>query len=292
MVVSSSLPISASKSLDLQKLQQQVLAIESQLKSEHPRQADLILTALNERLLTPPTPISANQTNKQQTVSQPEEQIEPFHADTQRSEYSLSTEEKQVILDKLSSLGQQPQTAGKDELLYLEQQLADWLQLDVSSSYEDITLPYYQGLIEALPHLKQSPTDSLSKKLFIQEAGISSQRSFFGWQHQNGQSRYDSQDEYLVGLPLFHLESWRTQFQKLSKRLINHQMLVINPSDSILLLARVHNIYFHPNNKYQFGGSPRLIREGNFWSPQNMGKAIVFFVNQNLDTTKLGKIKI
>lgn len=283
--MSQQLPNETGGTLNLEKLRHQVLTAESQLKSEYPQQADLILAALNERLLTPPAPVGDDSMRGGLIIDKIDQ------TDQKLNSNAVSTEEKQAILDKLAVLGRQPLATSADELLYLEQQLSDWLNLDIDSSHHDIALPHNQGMIAALPHLKQSPTDSLTKKPVLKEAGLTSKRSFFGWQHLINQTKPDPHHEFFISLPIFHLDAWSTQFQTLSKWFLNQAMLVINPTDGIFMIAKVHDIFFEPSNKYQFGGSPQLIRAGKFWSPQNMGKVIVFFVTDENQAVKPGKLK-
>jgi len=166
------------------------------------------------------------------------------------------------------------------------------LGFEVTSELQNQQLAYYLGKIASLPYLKRSPTDSITPKTIPHEAGIQSKRSFFGWSDPFISSKAQNSEGYHVSLPLLHLPSWSTQFQTLSQWYKNRKMLVINPTNAIFVIATVNDLYYHPSNTFQFGGSPLLIRQGGFWSPQNLGRALVLFVTENKAELQPGVIQV
>jgi hypothetical protein len=65
-------------------------------------------------------------------------------------------------------------------------------------------------------------------------------------------------------------------------------MLIINPSDAVFAVAEVLNEYSDPSSKYQLGVSPAISREAVLWSPQNLGKVLVFFISDTNNSPNPG----
>lgn len=193
---------------------------------------------------------------------------------------SLSPEEQLEILQKLRQLSQLPgSTFDTETQLYLEQQLADLFGFEVSTTYQDLSLPFVKTTIESLPHLKSSPnlTDSLA--LPIPEAGLQSSRTLFGW-HMNNSSTKESTD-YWVSVPIRSLVSSQLSLSDIKKKTFKKKILLINPTEALYAVAHILDDYEDISHKYQLGGSPNLTREGLFWSPQNKGACMVFLINDS-----------
>lgn len=189
--------------------------------------------------------------------------------------------EKSIIFDKLRQTHRQPLSSIPPEtLLYLEQQLGDIFGLALTSETSIGSLPYLVGQIEAQPHLKSSPTDALNDHTSILEAGLRPQRSYYGWQTE----------PYGVTLPLHELVGWQTVSEKDRKAFLNQLILAINPLLEIAIVAKIIDIGPYHTQRYQFGGSPQLLREGKFWNPGCNGLTAVFFLESNSTHLKTGPL--
>lgn len=211
--------------------------------------------------------------------------IKKAHKPTLRFEKrqtSLTQEEIFSVVQKIAQLSQLPGlTFDKETELYLEQQLEDILGFGISATSSSIKLPFVKGTIYSLPHLYSSPTAHKNSPPRIKEAGLDSKRSLFGWRMQpaSTDSSTGINDEYWVSLPLRSFVSTDFSFVDIKKWAYKKKLLIINPLDAIYTVAEVMNEYNDPSNKYQIGGSPAVIRDGLFWSPQNLGKVMVFFMS-------------
>lgn len=192
---------------------------------------------------------------------------------------AINRSERSIIFDKLRHINSQPITSIKQEtLLYLEQQLSDIYGLVLSTESPLGNLPYLVGQIEAQAHLKSSPTDELLDHHTILEAGLRTQRSYFGWQSE----------KYGVALPLHELSQWHTITNQEKKHFAENLVLVINPVMEKALLAKIVDLGPHHTRRYQFGGTPQLIKDGGFWYPGCNGLAAIFFLDSSTANHKTG----
>lgn len=240
------------------------------LNANFPDEAPLVLAAINDRVLEPPSP--------------PRENLSAHLP-------PADPEEKQAIFAKLKEVSASDSTQMSDqEVLYLEQQLADLLNFEVSLKLDGHQLAYSIGKIKALQEFKLSPSQQ-KNHLPFPESESQLKRPFFGWSNL-APSSTPNYSKFGIALPVLMNTSWSTQFHSLKKWYFHRKMLVINPIDSIFMVAEVLDIFHDPSHQYQFGGSPALIREGNFWSPQNLGKSIVLFITDEKSSISCGRVNI
>ncbi len=189
--------------------------------------------------------------------------------------------EKSIIFDKLRQTHKQPLSSIPSEtLLYLEQQLGDIFGLALTSETSLGTLPYLVGQIEAQSHLKSSPTDKIEDHAFIMEAGLRPQRSYYGWQSE----------PYGITLPLHELVNWQTLSDQKRKIFLSQLILVINPILEIAIVAKMVDVGPYHTQRYQFAGSPQLVRDGKFWNPGCNGLTAIFFLESNSANLKTGPL--
>ena len=204
---------------------------------------------------------------------------------------SISKDEITSILNKLQEIIQLPSASFDQEtLLYLEQQLTDILGFDISTTLDGVTLPFSKAIIKALPELKTTPHDR--KIAYIPEAGQSRNRSYFGWENTNlnlPNTDQNSDSLFWIAAPLFDPVTEKTTDSNPKKWWRNRKLVLINAVESIAVVAVVKDTFLDTSNKYQLGASPAVIREGFFWSPLNLGKSLVFFIDDPANQVKLGK---
>lgn len=208
---------------------------------------------------------------------------------------TLTEEEVLSILKKIHELSQLPGlTLDNETELYLEQQLADMLGFEVGITSDKVTLPFMKGTIDSLTHLYRSPTQSLQDIQSVREASIAKHRSSFGWHLNNsGDTTTDkSPSDFWIALPLRAMATPERSYADIKRWAFKKKMMVINPSEAIYCVAEIQDEYFDATNRYQFGGSPELIRRGLFWSPGNVGKALLFFVTDHSDSIKTGRYQV
>lgn len=206
----------------------------------------------------------------------------------------VSPEERESILRKVS--GYVHGAAGSlphDQSLYLEQQLSDLFGFEVTSSLDEISLPYTVGTMAALSHLKRHPADMLADHSAVLEAGLDVRRGSFGWFTELGQLTANTalREQYYVSLPLEFLPEWQTRARQLKEWFAFRKVLVVNPVTQLAAVAVVGDI--GPSNwmQYQFGGSPEIIRELGVWQPESQGKVMMMFVHDPEDQVPLGIVK-
>lgn len=191
---------------------------------------------------------------------------------------TLSPEEISSIFEKVRHISQLPGLEVDSETqMYLEQQLEDMLGFGISTSSDTLQLPFIKGVADSLPHsyaIPGSRQEGLSK---IKEAGRARHRPVFGWQlHALSQSATDH--PYWVALPLRKMVSTSTNFVMVKKALFQKKVVLINPFEALCVVAEVLDEYTDASHKYQCGISPAVARHGLIWSPQNLGKILVFFI--------------
>ncbi len=207
----------------------------------------------------------------------------------------LSLKEFNIIFDKLKQLLQQPAKQLETDLeLYLEQQLSDILGFVVTSTLENHRLNYVTGTMLAEPHLKRFPKDKLEDHDAVLEAGLSKNRSSFGWfiNHNQDNNKRKELEKYYLSLQLYQLPSWQTASEELKKWYKFRKMIVINPYEKLAVVGVVGNIDHQFNIKKQFGGSPEVIREAKVWSVKTQGKVLVMFVDDPSNKVPLGLIQL
>ena len=207
---------------------------------------------------------------------------------------NISKEEYESIMEKIVQLLQLP--AGQlheDSELYLEQQLSDILGFDVAATLDDNKLLFSTGVMKAMPHLKRSPTDKLDKHSNFHEAGISKNRSAFGWFGNSPDLTQKSidQEKYYIGTPLYYLPDWNNNYAKIKKWYKFRKAVVINPAEKIAVVCSIGDIGPTTYTRRQFGGSPELIHAGKIWSPKSNGKVLVLFVDDPEDLVALGPVE-
>lgn len=201
---------------------------------------------------------------------------------------SLSPEEIVSIFEKINQISQLPGLLVDAETeLYLEQQLEDMLGFGISTKIESFQLPFVKGVAESLAHLYAIPGMQTASLQSVPEAGLSTHRSTFGWQLQTNSSN-KTLSPYWISLPLRSLSATSDAFNAIKKSLLRRKVVLINPSEGLCAVAEIMDDYTDSSHKYQFGISPAVSREGLFWSPQNLGKSLIFFITDSQDAPQVG----
>jgi hypothetical protein len=232
----------------------------------------------------------------EENVAAPEPLPVETAADTEISSLAsqITQEEHQVVLEKLHAITQLPPgTIDTEAELYLEQQLSEILHFDVSVELEGERLPHTHGIIQALPHFKKTPTDTLENHEYA-HALFSGKRSFFGWLSTNPNNAQSTPDheKYAVSLPLFLHPAWASRLASLKKWYAFRKVVIVNPTESRAVVACVADTFPLLTAKYQFGASPEVILEGKCWSPATLGRILIFFVNDTTGAIPLGPIDL
>lgn len=196
---------------------------------------------------------------------------------------SVQQSERSSIFAKLRQQKTTPITAiSEDELLYLEQQLSDLLGFALTTETTVGRLPYLVGQIQAEPHHKRNPNTQLSDLDTILEAGLRQRRGYLGWQSE----------EYGVSLPFQEVSQWTTATEPVRTQLLHQKVVVINPLSERAILASITDVGPAHTQRFQFGGTPNLIRAGQFWNPGCSGLAAVFFLESSQSHQKNGLLHL
>ncbi len=209
--------------------------------------------------------------------------------------HNITMEEHQAIIFKLREVAKlNPGELAKNDLLYLEQQLSDIFGFEVISELDGKKLPFAMGTMMAAPHLRRFPNDQLQDHQRYQEAGLSKTRGSYDWMLEGGQlsDQAARRERYGVALPLAYLPDWQQNYLELKQWYQFRKLLVINPFDLKAIVCSVTDGSMISTLKYQFTGSPEIIREGMIWSPNASGKVLAFFINDEEDKVTLGPINL
>lgn len=218
--------------------------------------------------------------------------LEKLGSPSQQQLYSLlSEEEQQEVVEKMTNFVRQP--AGhlpRQDELYLEQQLTDIFGFEVSAELDGNRLTQTMGVMAALPHLKRFPGDELKEHTEYREAGMSERRGVYGWLTDMGQLTPQAvlREKYGVALQAQFQPDWHTNYRDFATWYKFRKMLVICPSEGKAVVCSVINSGPSDWMRYQFGGTPEVIREANVWSMKARGKVMMFFVNDPQGTVQLG----
>lgn len=236
----------------LKLLQQQKIAVELEFRARYPQVYDFIQT--NDIL-----------SDQSAVISQ-------FTSTVQDSAIKFTLEEYENTLKKLQDLViLPPSRVDPESSLYLEQQISELTGIEITAELDGYRLPYQMGVIKSLPHIKRHPTDALAAHQHVLEAGFREKRNSYGWS-------YETPEEYSLSLPLHTFPippDGRVAARKWYKF---RKMLVINPIERKAVIAAVTDTQFSAVQKYQFGGSPELIRDLQAWSPSTLGHVLIFFL--------------
>lgn len=236
-----------------------------------------------------------HQTILQNIITRSTVQATPITVTEKARRSQLSQEELFSILQKIREVSQLPGTSlDRDTALYMEQQLADVLGFEVTSTLGEYQLPFVKAIIASLPHLQLQPVKiEMSATSYAPEAGSTKKRSYFGWDSSpfTESSMNDSSEDNLfwVSFPLHHFKHQLSSLNQLKTWWKKRKMVIINPMEAIAVVVEVKDDFYDTSNKYQFGGSPAVIREGQFWSPMNLGKSLLFFISDQSETVACGK---
>jgi hypothetical protein len=204
---------------------------------------------------------------------------------------TLPSEETFSILEKVNQLSKLPGlTFDKETQLYLEQQLEDVLGFGISTSIDSLTLPFNKGRVESLSHLYFKPGLLLPTFSKTREAGLDDRRPAFGWYMQSPLTSQSPSDYplYWVSLPLRLMVDPTQTLAEAKQAVYKKKVVVINPSEALFAIAEIMNDYTDASHKYQLGASPAVIRDGLFWSPENAGSMMIFFIPESSNAPKPG----
>lgn len=203
----------------------------------------------------------------------------------------VSEEEKQEIINKMIAyVNLPPGHLEKQEELYLEQQLSDLLQFNVTASLDEHRLNHSIGIMGGEQHLIRYPGDTLAKHDAYLEAGIAPGRGAFGWFTENGELTANSvmMEKYYFAVQTLYLPDWNTNHKELKPWYKFRKMIAVNPNEGLAVVGVVGDAGPALWVKKQFGGSPEVIREAKIWSAKTRGKVILYFVDDPNDEVALG----
>ncbi len=206
----------------------------------------------------------------------------------------LTQEEYQATLQKLEALIQKPPKNYQDEeLLYLEQQLTDFLGFSISASMDKYKIPFIGGVMAAGAHLKRTPTDTLEDHQVILEAGLAKKRGYYGWFAPAQLTEKQTEAErYYISLPIYLTKAWKMNPQKTAKWYKGKKLIVINPALEVAVVGVMADIGPYNLVRTQFQASPEVTRLAKIWHPASKGKVAVFFIEETEKEVPLGQISL
>lgn len=195
----------------------------------------------------------------------------------QQTVSDMSREEYLTIMKKLQDAAKlKAGSLDQDLELYLEQQLQDLFGFEVTTEHGGVRLTHTIGVIESLQHRKRTPTDSETQHPRVPEAGFTTLRSAFGWMNpeQLTKESIEMREVYGIALP----RESEVSFQATAQKWRDRKLLLLNPFEYRGVIAHVADTYHSLSPKYQFGGTPELIRDGLCWSPHTLGRVLLFIL--------------
>jgi hypothetical protein len=233
-------------------------------------------------------------------MNSPEGMVEVPHIQAQEKTKDdflalVSQEEHDEIMKKLESIVQMPPGhMEKETELYLEQQLSEILNFEVTAELEGQRLNHSIGIMGGEQHLYRFPGDNLGQHDAYQEAGIAPNRGAFGWFTENGEltEKAIAREKYYFAVQTLYLSNWNSEHQTLKPWYKFRKMVVINPAERMAVVAVVGDAGPAAWVQKQFGGSPEVIREAKIWSPKSRGRVLLLFVDDPDDKIPLGPISL
>lgn len=209
--------------------------------------------------------------------------------------HQITQEEHELIMEKMQNFVQkQIGHLDHDNELYLEQQLSDLLNFEVTAELDGHRLNHSLGVMGSEQHLRRFPTDTLDQHDAYPEAGIAPGRGAFGWFTQNAQLTPQAiqNEKYYFAVQTLYLPDWNQNSSSLKAWYKFRKMVVINPFEKVAVVGVVGDAGPAMWVQKQFGGSPEVIREGKIWSKATRGRVILFFVDDAEDKIPLGPIDL
>lgn len=196
----------------------------------------------------------------------------------------LTAEERSSVFTTLKSWLETPFPSVDPTMrLYIEQQLSNLTGYSISSETTHLTLPVLQTVMSAMPHIKRTPQDTLTQHSDRLEAGISRDRSFFGWLVNSQSDQISSPDvlaeQYGVYLPLHLLPDWQNRRDQIMADFKKQLTVVINPFTMSMVVARCIGWWPPSSSHPSSGGSPELITSAQVWHPTSLGRVVMFLIN-------------
>jgi hypothetical protein len=221
--------------------------------AQFPEHAPYFLKALDES--TTQSPITRKNTDQETLVRE------------------IGAEEEQQILQKLKELVTFPPKQTEEEKLYLEQQLADLLDLSLVSEISSYTLPHSLVTIQHHQGWKENQRD----------ADVSSTRSIFGWSQQRV--------EFAIGLPLHLTPAWINDPIQAREWYKHARVVLINPMENCAVICKIVDVYLGPLTQYQAVATKAVLQAGKVWSRNSQGKMLIFFLDESTPT-QLGPLEL
>ncbi|MCA9370236.1 MAG: hypothetical protein H6774_04190 [Pseudomonadales bacterium] len=188
---------------------------------------------------------------------------------------SISDEEQAMIFEKLTQVVHSPTTLSHDDLLYLEQQLADMYGHSISRTLLGVPLPTVGVTVCGLPHMSRHAADTLADHHSVLEAGYSSKRGIFSWSTTTQSNEHEL---YGVFLPLSLCKQPDQTLERTLSLLAQSKVLVIAPHSKRAVIAPVAGILSGSAARYGLGCTPETMRFLQLWQPTTHGSACLFVV--------------
>lgn len=208
---------------------------------------------------------------------------------------AVTLEEHEEIMNKMAQLVKMPPGhLGREDELYLEQQISDMVGFEVTAELDGHRLNHSIGVMGGEQHLKRFPTDTLAQHDAYQQSGIAPNRGAFGWFTENGEltQKAIEREKYYFAVQTLYLPNWNTNHSELKPWYKYRKMIAINPADGMAAVGVVGDAGPAQWVGKQFGGSPEIIRDAKIWSKEARGRVILFFVDDEEDKVPLGVIDL
>jgi len=213
-----------------------------------------------------------------------------------RRPYGLvsSKELKQLLAKALEKI--LPKTSRllkKQEEEELSKTIYQVLGIQAKAEFEGNRLNHQFGMMGLEQHLKRYPGDTLQDRTFA-KAGMAPGKGAWGYfaPSKNMLTAEKAQmEKYYVAVQTLYLKDWGIRTKELRDWYKYRKIVVINPQTGAAVVAVVADAGPAQWTGKQFGGSPQLMYDLDFYPKRAKGKVILLFVNDPNNNIPLGPIK-
>lgn len=206
----------------------------------------------------------------------------------------VSTKELKQLLSKLLAklLPSTSRVLTQNEEDQLTNTITNTLGIKAVAELDNNRLNHQIGMIGLEQHLKRFPGDNLKDRAFPQ-AGLAPKKAAWGYFASSKAvlaSNHIEMEKYYVAVQTLYLPDWQSRLKELRDWYKYRKVLVINPDTGSAVVAVIADAGPAQWTGKQFGGSPQVMHDLDFYPKRTKGRVVLLFVNDPANKVPLGPI--
>ncbi|MBU1085255.1 MAG: hypothetical protein ABIJ43_04665 [Candidatus Beckwithbacteria bacterium] len=206
----------------------------------------------------------------------------------------ISTKEiRKLLADKIKkTLPQSSRILTEQELTKLSQDIKETLGVKAYAELDGNRLNHQVGYMGLEQHLLRFPGDTITDRDF-QSAGIASGKGAWGYFAESRAQMASSdieREKYYLAVQTLYLPDWKQRLKELRDWYKYRKVLVINPDNGRAVVAVIADAGPAKWTGKQFGGSPQVMYDLDYYPTKHKGKTIVLFIDDQDNKIPLGPI--